>query len=250
MSAMIRAELLKLHRRRPVMALVALLSIGAVVAFQAYTQVRHATTTTPQIFGPAGGEAGMGQLLKMEGLYFGAIASILIGTEAGTADLASGVFRDLVATGRSRSALFWVRLPAALIASLAFALVAYALGVTGLFVYADGLATPTTGQILEGLGWVVLAGAAMTAAALGVGSFTGSRALTLTVVIGWQTIGTQLIIREVPDPRFLLDTGLGGVAPLRLVPVGIGVPAAVVVICAWAILPTFAGAWRTARQDA
>lgn len=250
MNAMIRAELLKLRRQRPLMALAAVLSVGAVAALQAYLQIRHATTSSPQIFGPAGGEANMPQLLKMQGLYFGAIASILIGAEAGTADLASGVFRDLVATGRSRLTLFWVRLPAALIVSLSFTLVAFALGVTGLFVYADGLATPTAGQILEGLGWVLLANAAVTALALGAGSLTGSRALALTAVIGWQTIGTQLIMREVPSPQFLLSTGLGRLAPLHLVPARMGALAAVAVITAWALVPALAGAARTSRQDA
>jgi hypothetical protein len=250
MTAMISAELLKLRRQRPLMALAGLLSVGAVVAFQAYLQVRHATTSSPQIFGPAGGEAGMTHLLKMQGLYFGLIASILIGAEAGTADLASGVFRDLVATGRSRVTLFWVRLPAVLIVSLAFTAVAYALGVTGLFIYADRLATPTAGQILQGFGWVLLANGAVSALALGAGSLTGSRALTLTAVIGWQTIGTELIMHEVRNPQFLLSVGLGRLAPVSLLPARIGELTAVAVIAAWVLLPALAGAWRTATQDA
>ena len=190
MTAMIRAELLKLRRQRPVMALAVVLSAGAVVAFQAYIQIRHATTTSPQVFGPAGGEAGMDQLLKMQGIYFGGLAAILVGAEAGTADLTSGVFRDLVATGRSRLTLFWVRLPAALIVSLGFTALAYVLGVIGLFVYADGLMTPSSGQILDGLAWVLLANGAQTALALGLGCLTGSRALTLTALIGWQTVAS------------------------------------------------------------
>lgn len=250
MTAMIRAELLKLRRQRPLMALAAVLSVGAVTAFQAYLQVRHATTSSPRTVGPAGGEAGMDQLLKMQGLYFGAIASILIGAEAGTSDLASGVFRDLVATGRSRLTLFWVRMPAALIISISLTLAAYALGVLGLFIYADGLATPTAGQILSGLGWVLLANSTVTVLALGAGSVTGSRAVTLTAVIGWQTIGTQLLMREIPNPQFLLGTALGRLAPLHLVPARMGVLTALAVIAAWALLPTLAGARQTARQDA
>jgi hypothetical protein len=247
---LLRAELLKLRRHRPLIALAAVLSTGAVVAFQAFLQIRHATTSSPQINGPAGGEAGMTQLLKMQGLYFGAIASILIGAEAGTADLASGVFRDLVATGRSRLTLFWVRLPAALIISLSFTMVAYALGVAGLFFYADGLIGPTGSQILEGLGWVLLANGAVTALALGVGSLTGSRALTLTAVVGWQTIGTLLLMREIPNPQFLLNTALGRLSPLSLVPARMGELTALAVIAAWGLVPTLAGARRTGRQDA
>jgi hypothetical protein len=40
------------------------------------------------------------------------VTAILIGTTAGAADVGSGVFRDLVATGRSRTALFAARIPA------------------------------------------------------------------------------------------------------------------------------------------
>lgn len=247
MTAMIRAELLKLRRQRALMALAAVLSAGAVVAFQAYLQLRHGSAS--DVPGPVGGEAGMERLLKMQGLYFGAIASILVGAEAGTADLASGVFRDLVATGRSRLTLFWVRLPAALTLSLSFTMAGYALGVAGLFAYADGSAAPTAVQILQGLGWVLLANAAMTALALGVGSLTASRGLTLTVVIGWQTIGSELIIREVPHPDFLLNTGLARLAPADLLTARIGAVAAVAVIAAWALVPTLAGARRTATQD-
>lgn len=250
MSAMIRAELLKLRRQRPVMAFAALLSAGAVVAFQAFVQVRHATAAPGQPFGPAGGEAGMSDLLKMQGLYFGAIAAILVGAEAGTADLASGVFRDLVATGRSRRTLFWVRLPAALTLSLTLTLVAYGLGVAGLFAYADGQTLPTLGEILQGLAWLLLANAAMTALALGVGSLTGSRALTLTAVIGWQTIGTNLIMREVLHPWFLLNYGLGRLAPLQMQPDRMAALAAVGVIAVWGLVPALAGARRTVTQDA
>lgn len=247
---MIHAELLKLRKNRTLMALAALLSVGAVVAFQAYLQIRHATTADPHAFGPAGGAAGMAHLLKMQGLYFGAIASILIGSEAGTADVASGVFRDLAATGRSRAALFWVRLPAALTVSLSLTLAAYAVGLVGLFVYADGLATPSISEIVDGFGWVVLANSAATALALGVGSLTASRALTLTAVIGWQTIGIQLIAREVSDPQFLLSTALGHFSPVPLVAGTIGELTALAVIAAWTVLPMLAGARRTATLAA
>lgn len=250
MTVMIRAELLKLRRQRPVMALALVLSAGAVIAFQAYIQIRHATTTNPQVFGPAGGEAGMDQLLKMQGIYFGALAAILIGAEAGTTDLTSGVFRDLVATGRSRLTLFWVRLPAALILTAGFTALAYMLGVIGLFVYADGLMTPSATQILDGLGWVLLANGAVTALALGLGCLTGSRTLTLTGLIGWQTIGQLLLVHEIRNPSFLLSTGLARFAPTPVTQAHLSEPAAAAVTAAWILLPLLAGARRTLTQDA
>jgi hypothetical protein len=42
------------------------------------------------------------------------VAGILVGASVGTADETSGVFRDLVVTGRSRLDLFMARVPAGL----------------------------------------------------------------------------------------------------------------------------------------
>ena len=63
----------------------------------------------------------------MIALFFGPLAALLIGVEAGTGDAAAGVFRDLVVTGRSRLALFATRVPAALAVTVAMMLGAYAL---------------------------------------------------------------------------------------------------------------------------
>ena len=46
------------------------------------------------------------------------VAGAIIGATAGGADIESGVFRDLVATGRSRTALFFSRVPAAWVLAL------------------------------------------------------------------------------------------------------------------------------------
>ena len=43
----------------------------------------------------------------------GSVAGAIVGATAGAADIEAGVFRDLVATGRSRLALFFARVPGA-----------------------------------------------------------------------------------------------------------------------------------------
>ena len=43
-----------------------------------------------------------------------AVAGAIVGATAGGADIEAGVFRDLAATGRSRTALFFARVPGAL----------------------------------------------------------------------------------------------------------------------------------------
>lgn len=248
---MFSAEVLKLRRQRPLMGFAGLLSVGVVVIFMGYTQIRYASN--PQ-YGPAGGLLGFQHLLRAVGAYFGPLAAILIGTEAGTADLSSGVFRDLVATGRSRLALFAVRLAAAVALTLVFALVAYAVGLLAVFLFAGGRPTPSASLVLQGAGWVMLSTAMVAALAAAVGSITGSRGVTLTAVIGWEMVASPLIlntsslggVREVP-----LNAALGQVAPLNA---GTGVvmstAVAIVVLAGWAALPALLGAWRTRNRDA
>ena len=84
----------------------------------------------------------------MLGLFMGPVAAILIGAEAGAGDVAAGVFRDNVLTGRPRTALFLARIPAALAVSLSVTAVGFAIGVVGTFAFAGGLSTPSASLIL------------------------------------------------------------------------------------------------------
>ena len=98
-------------------------------------------------------------LLAMLGLFMGPVAAILIGAEAGAGDAAAGVFRDNVLTGRSRTALFLARIPAALAVSLSVTAVGFVIGVVGTFAFAGGLSTPSASLVLESAGWLALANA-------------------------------------------------------------------------------------------
>jgi ABC-type transport system involved in multi-copper enzyme maturation permease subunit len=193
---MVGAEILKLRRNRALMALAGILSIGCVVIFMGYLQIRHASNTTQ--YQSAGGMNGFTHLLKALGVFFGALAAILVGTEAGSSDVSSGVFRDLVATGRSRLTLFWVRLPAAILVTLAFTLTAFLIGLVGTFVFAGSQPTPSLGVVLEGAGWVVLANSILAGPAVAVGSWSGSRAVTLTALIGLETVLTRSFLTWAP----------------------------------------------------
>ena len=103
---MITADILKLRRHRPTMAAAAALSFGVTALYLAVILARHN--------GQLPGARTLGDGTALMGLYFGSFAAILIGAEAGTLDVAAGVFRDLAATGRSRTALFLTRVPAAI----------------------------------------------------------------------------------------------------------------------------------------
>lgn len=249
---MFSAEVLKLRRNRGLMAFTFLLTVGVVVLYFGYSALRHASN--PSQYGAAGGLVDFQHAVRLLGMYFGGLAAILIGTEAGTADLASGVFRDLVTTGRSRLALYGFRAPAAAVVSIAFTTVAFALSVAATFQFADGLSTPTVGVILQSYGWMVLANAVLACLAVGVGSLTGSRGLTLTGVIGWQTIVSQLLLNagslgSVRD--LLLPASLGQLAPMPAgIPFTVSTGAAIAVVVGWAAVPAAVGAWRARTQDA
>ncbi len=93
----------------------------------------------------------------MIALFFGPLAAMLIGVEAGTGDASAGVFRDLVVTGRSRLALFATRVPAALALCCTMIGVAYGLlDCWELTLFASNLPTPDLSLVLNGLGFALL----------------------------------------------------------------------------------------------
>jgi ABC-type transport system involved in multi-copper enzyme maturation permease subunit len=251
--SMLSAEILKLRRNRGLMAFGLVLSSGVVILTFGVTAVEHASN--PAQHQPAGGMYGFGHVVRLTGLFFGALAGILIGSEAGTADWSSGVFRDLVATGRSRWALFAVRVPAAVIVTLALSALAYAIGLIGTFVFAGGSPTPSAGTIIQSAAWIALADAVVTILAVGVGSLSGSRAVTLTGVIGWYAIATPLLtnISSLGSLRdALLTPSLQHLMPVNAPrdALAMSTAAAVATLIGWAVFPTAIGAWRTRTREA
>ena len=107
MSRLITADLLKLRRREGMVGVVALFVFGSVAAY----------------FGAGLFLDDRGDFETATGVLtlIAAVAGAIIGATAGGADIESGVFRDLVATGRSRTALFFSRVPAAWIITLGHA---------------------------------------------------------------------------------------------------------------------------------
>jgi hypothetical protein len=250
---MLGAELLKLRRNRAVMAFALLLTSGIVVIAFGYSAIQHASN--PAAHPPAGGVHAFNDAVRVLALFFGALAAILIGTEAGTVDLTNGVFRDLVATGRSRLALFAVRVPAAIIVSLAFAAVAYAISLIAVFAFAGGEPTPSLSLIVQSAGWIAISNAILATLAVGVGSLTASRPLTLTAVIGWHAIASNLLvsITSLGSARDgILNAALTQIQPITggRIDVTMATGVAVTVLLAWTIVPIALGTWRTQTRDA
>jgi hypothetical protein len=189
----IAADILKLRRHRSTMATAALLSAGMAIIYFAFIEARH--------HGNLAGPQALSDGATLMGMYFGAFAAILVGTEAGSTDLASGVFRDLVATGRSRTALFGVRIPAAIAVTLPLTLSGYAVTVAAAYAFHGSAAAPSAGLAIRFAAWVALATIVQTTLAVGISSLTGSRSVTLITVIGWNTIATSILYGQLPRLR-------------------------------------------------
>ena len=253
---LIDAEWLKLRKRRPLFWWSLVLTVGVVTVVFTILVILH--LANPAHHGPPGGLDGFSG--GMMGLVAaGSIAAILIGATAGTADVSTGVFRDLVATGRPRRDLFVARVPGSLLLLLPMVTLGFAVVATGSLAFAGQLPTPTAWMIVRGYGWVVLFTSFDVVVALGFSSLIGSRATTIGVLIGWQHIASPLLeqVKLLGGARQALFTG----ALDRLNPAptaGEGGPPiiihsatiAVAVLVAWMALLLLAGGRRTVTRDA
>jgi hypothetical protein len=252
---MISSEILKLRRKRSTIAWTLFLAAGAIAIYYLYAELEHASD--PAHHGPAGGAAGFARGLQGLAIFVGPLAAAMIGAEAGAGDHAAGLFRDLVATGRSRLALFLVRIPAAVLVTFAALAVGLAVAVVASLTLAGGHPAPTAAFIARGAGWVLLANAVVCILAVGLASLTGSRAVTLTALIGWElVISPQLVTAaSLGSARNVLIDG----ALLRIEPPPLpnGTPhltmtiaAVILVLALWPLAASALGAWRTRNRDA
>jgi hypothetical protein len=252
---MIGGEILKLRKKRSAIAWTLFFGAGGIVIYYLGAAIQHASD--PAHHAPAGGISGFTHGIQGLAIFLGPLAAAMIGAEAGAGDHATGVFGDLVATGRSRLALFLVRVPAALAVTLAAVTLGFVLTVVASLTLAGGRPTPSFDMILDGAGWVLVANAVVCVLAVGLASLTRSRAIALTVLIGW-----ELVI----SPRLVDSAGLGSArnvlidgALLRIEPgpnppgsphLSMSILAVFAVLVLWPLVATALGAWRTRNRDA
>jgi hypothetical protein len=251
---LVSAEFLKLRKRRGLV--LSTLALTVVPMLIAYTVLLILHTADPAKHGPAGGlENFSGSMDVLSQLSI--VAAILVGSTLGAGDLGSGVFRELVVTGRSRLALFAARVPAGLGLVLTVVGAGLAITATASTVFAGSSDVPGVGLLISSAAWLGLVTGLALVLALGVSSALGSRGTTIGVVLGWQLIAMPLVLQI--GALGSLREGLVGAATERLEParlfegaatVPMSLGAAVVVIAAWTVVPLAAGAWRTSTRDA
>jgi hypothetical protein len=263
---LVSAEFLKLRKRRGLVLSAIVLTIVPMTVMYTVLAILHASD--PARHGPAG---GMGNFrASMNVLPLSVVAAILVGATLGTGDLGSGVFRELVVTGRSRLALFAARVPAGLALLIPIVAAAFAVTATAASLLAGsqqarvihgtldvGNVAPSGTLLLQSAGWITLVTAVSMLLALGVASLLGSRGTSIAVLLGWWVVAMPLLagIASLDSLRKgLALSALDRLAPSALFAGDPGVPmslaAAVAVLLAWTVAPLALGAWRTCTRDA
>ena len=219
MSRLIRADLLKLYRRTGMMSVVAFIVLGSVVIYFGADLVLDSSSDF---------QTATGVLTLVA-----AVAGAIIGATAGGADIEAGVFRDLAATGRSRTALVFSRVPAAWILTLGMLLIAVVVSAL--------LSSPSLGDVWRGGLSVLVSGA-----------LTGSRGPVMGIALAFQ-LGVAPLLAQldvlgnarwaIPSVAISrLDSADGMLAALPLA-------GAIAIILAWAAAGLGGGLWKTRTQE-
>jgi len=247
---LISAEVLKLRRRRGMLAIAVLLTLGLVALVFTVMVVQHAGD--PAKYGPAGGAANYVDGLNVI-VLMSLVVGVVIGGTAGTQDIESGVFRDLAATGRSRLALFGARMTGAWTIVLPIvAVTGIALG--GLSVVLAGTAAaPGAATLVAGTAGLLAAAALSSAVAVGLSAVVGSRGPLIGILLAF-FLAIQPLLAAI---GFLGDLrqGIPSVAISRIghMPVDGGVQlalgTAIAVAIGWAAVSIGLGAWKTKTRE-
>jgi ABC-type transport system involved in multi-copper enzyme maturation permease subunit len=245
---LIRAEVLKLRRRRGMLAIVAGITLGVVALAFGVSAIQHAGN--PAKYGPAGGAASFKDAINVVVLLT-IVAGAIVGSTAGAQDIESGVFRDLAATGRSRIALFGARVTGAWAVVLPLAALSAA-AIAGASVgLAGSLPAPTTAAIVAGTFGLLATAALSSAVAVGLSALIGSRGPVIAIVLAFNLAIAQMLvgISFLGDVRQAIPTvALARIAHANAdVPTTLGV--AIAVTAGWIAAAFAAGAWRTSTRE-
>jgi len=251
---LISAEVLRLRKNRALIIWLAVLTTVSVTAFYLIAQGFH--WDQPSQNGPAGGAVNFRHSLMILGLL-GAVAATILGTNTGTSDVTSGVFRDLVVTGISRTRLYLARVPGLLAVWVPLILIAYVVSILFNFAFAGNLRTLTATQMVKDGLWVLVVTSIALMVAMGLSALIGSRGITIGILLGWQLAISPLLsyISVLGVTReFLLQSATSRIQPFsggdRGADIAMSLIAAIGVLICWAAVPLAIGAWRTVTRDA
>ncbi len=246
MTRMVGAELLKLRRNRSVWigALLVVVGLPLLLLLMNYAisgdrvgGIERTTTTLELLLGP------------------GLVGAALIGIAAGTMDREAGVLRSLASTGRSRSTLFWVRVPAVLVATILLSLGAwgFACGIGALIhIQTDPV---TLSWALDHLPSLLAGNVVIGLAALGLctAGFSGAPVLGFVLALTLGLLPVLTTIATTPDwlfglmPPVAVTELFGGRSIVGSVPIPVGW--AVLGLLVWTLGAIAVGLERLRRAE-
>jgi len=254
---LVSADLLKLRKRRGLVAVVALMTIGTVLIANTIIELMHLSDSTKH--GPAGGVTMLGHMTWTIAAL-GAAAAAIVASTVGVGDRESGVYRDLVVTGRSRLSLYVSRIPGGLLYLLPFVAAAYALEAVASVAFTGWHPAPSIYLLVVTGLWTLLTTTFYYLFAFGVSCLVGSRSYAIGIVLAWRLALTPLlasiaalgVVREfVPGVALdnLLPAALHNAA--RQGPrLGMSLAAIVAVLAVWTAAALLVGGVRDTTQDA
>ncbi|HEX4563181.1 MAG TPA: ABC transporter permease subunit [Solirubrobacteraceae bacterium] len=254
-AQMTGADFLKLRKKRGTVIWSLVLAILPLLAFFIVRAVQH--SSNPGEHPPAGGLDGFHDALRIVALFFGPLAAILIGVEGGSGDAVAGVLRDLIATGRSRLALFATRLPAALALCFLVVGVSYGVLLIGTYALASSAPTPDAALVFNGLGFSLLSTGVVCAVAVGFSSLLAARPAALTALIGWQLVASPILVNITSlgsSRKLILSQAIVQFSPVHIgdrnSAVSMSDGTALAVMLVWTAVFVALGAWRMRTMDA
>jgi hypothetical protein len=269
---LIGAKLLELRKRRTIMIITALFTVALPVIFYAIRIIYR--VGDPARYVPAGEPdafATVGALLD----EFGFIVAATLGATAATSDLADGMFRHLVITGRSRLALYLARILAGLAILLSLAAVGFTVAcLVTAFAHSPlshGEVVPSPAAMVRSGLWLELDLVIGFTIGLGLGSLMGQRTIPVILLIVLEIILTPRLFAHPLSPHLInaqrlffgvamnqlkpaalaggvMVTPQGGAAAPNLPPMPIW--AMITVIAGWIIVWSVIGAWKMITRDA
>ena len=247
---LINSDVLKLRRRHGMLAVCAGLMLGILLLAFVVITLQHGAH--PLKNPPAGGLKGFTDSLQIMSLMAFLVGAI-VGATAGAQDLDTGVFRDLAATGRSRTALFLSRLGGAWVIVTVLVAITLAVDFAGAFVLADGTPTPHLGDLGSAFAMLLSSGLLGAALAVGIAALVGSRGPVIAILLAMHLIFEPQLQGAgfLGDARQALPISainrIGDQATDLDYTLALGTSVAVVI--AWAAAALAAGAWRTRTRE-
>jgi hypothetical protein len=246
---LISADVLKLRRRRGMLAIGLLTTFGTMMLGLTVAAIQHASN--PDKYGPVGGLANYHSFLEF-GVLMAMVVGAIVGATAGAQDLESGVFRDLAATGRSRTALFASRVPAAWAVVLPMVALTAAAAGLGCVVLSGPLAAPGAGALIAGTAALLAAAALSAAIAVGVSALVGSRGPVIGILLAFELAISPLLeqVKFLGHARDVIPSAaLGRIGDMPQHGMQVALGTAIVVVLAWMAVAFGVGAWKTRTRE-